>query len=114
MIEHVHCTYEAFDGKMFDDEDECLNYELNTLYKESGIRFITITPHIVEDLGSYPDDVYNMAMYVMIDRKKKEENERFVDCAIKYFGWALLEDLDLKSGRRRKYRMEMDKLVEIE
>ena len=112
MIEHIKtiAKYEAYDGKIFKDEDKCMRYELKKLYKESGIRFINATRPL-KNLN--PDTTYDTARYITIDRTKEEENKRFVDYANDMFGWCLLKDLDLEYGLGTKYRMEFDELVEI-
>lgn len=38
MTEHTIIWYEAFDGKMFKDDLDCMEHELDELYKKSGVR----------------------------------------------------------------------------
>lgn len=113
MTENTVTTYEAFDGKEFDDFMECLSYETNELYQKSGIRFMTSETEVVDKIGSCPDDAYNEAEYIKIDRTKKEENFKFINYAIRDLGWSLFSDNDFMFGIGTMYRMERTRLVEI-
>lgn len=109
MITHKKVTYESFDGKIFDDDLNCLNHELNESYERSGIRFVN------DDETAYmcnlTDDDYNNISYIVVDRTKKEENELFLKIAVEDFGWILLKDL--LNGNERKYQLTFDKLIPI-
>ena len=114
MKEHVEykLSYEAFDGKMFDNYEEGLDHELNELYKNSGIRFIDRLGNVIEHVEICRDETYNEADIITIDRSKKEENEKFVNTAIEELGWCLLEDLLYEKGNR--FRMVIDDLIPID
>lgn len=40
MKEHIIYKYEAFDGKMFDDKDECRNYEIAEKSKNATVTLL--------------------------------------------------------------------------
>lgn len=111
MIEHVTVQYEAFDGMMFDDMDDCLNYEFMLLYDKAGIKFTDARGCKIEYSKEDPDYMYNVAEYLIIDRTKKKENDRFIDWIHDNFGWCLLDDV--KNRSESKYRLLMDKVIPI-
>lgn len=108
MKEHIKVTYEAFDGKMFNDQTECLDYELNELYKRSGIRFLYEDGSVAKTLDEHS---YNMADFIDIDRSKEKENKAFVDCVYDQFGWVLLREI--YNDDHKKYRLDITKAVPI-
>ena len=81
--EHTISWYEASDGKIFTDEMECYNHELNLLYKNSGVSFY-IGKEKIEWLT---DESYNDMTDILIDRSKAEENKALQQFLYKNYGW---------------------------
>ena len=108
MKEHVTITYEAFDGKMFDDRMACLDYELNELYKRSGIIFWDADWNAIDTLD---DHAYNQAEFVTIHREKEKENKEFIDCVYDQFGWVLMREI--YNDNHEKYKLSVSKAVPI-
>lgn len=116
MKEIVTVKYEAFDGKIFDEEIACLEHELKKYYDDCGIRFLDADEEKMDfepDMFNI-DYVYNTATYITIDREKEKENKLFVDYAVDIFGWILLKDLDLEFGLGTIYKMDQNELAEID
>ena len=109
MIEHIEVTYWAFDGTIFEDEMECLAYEMNLLYEKSGVRFTHKNGKEFKRIDI--ENSYDSAYGVKIDRSKDKENEIFISTAIKYCGWTLLDSI--KSGSTTKYRFDFDKVIPL-
>ena len=89
MKQHEIVWYESDDGKMFTDQDSCMEHEAKQLYADSGVRFYTMDWKPVP-FETESDWTYNNADYVVIDRSK--ENKKFVDFMYDYFGWCLLKE----------------------
>ena len=89
MKEHTISWYEADDGKIFTDEMECYEYELNLLYKKSGVSFY-IGKERIEWLT---DDSYNDMTDVFIDRTKIDENRSFYQFIHDNYGWRYVEEV---------------------
>lgn len=111
MIEHVTVQYEAFDGTMFDDDDECLAYEFKLLYDKAGIRFIDANGRTIEYSKEDPDNMYDAAEYIIIDRSKEKENDRFIDWIHNNYGWCLLDDV--KNRSENMYRLTISEAIPI-
>lgn len=90
MKEHNITWYESEDGKIFNDEMDCIRHEAKLLYENSGVRFYRHDWSEI-DFIVYNDYTYNICDYVVIDRKNKN-SERFVDFVNDNFGWCLLKD----------------------
>ena len=90
MKKHDITWYESEDGKIFLDEEDCIDHEAKLLYENSGIRFYR---HDWSKIEFVPEDdyTYNECDYVVIDRKNKN-SKRFVDFVHDNFGWCLLKD----------------------
>lgn len=88
MKEHTISWYEADDGKIFLDEMECYEYELNLLYKKSGVSFF-INRERIEWLT---DDSYNDMTDILIDRTKVNENRAFYQFVHDNYGWCYVEE----------------------
>lgn len=80
MKEVVTYKYIAVDGKEFDNEFECADYELKILYKESGFRFYQGET----EFKKYSPDIVEIATRMTIDRSKEKENEAFANM---YYDW---------------------------
>lgn len=76
----MEIVYKASDGKLFDDEDECIDYERNIL-----------TPHTfkVWDVNGNPlpnnNDSYGKAFYLNIE--SEDEFEDVIE-EFSYYGWS--------------------------
>ncbi len=81
--EHTISWYEASNGKIFTDEMECYNYELNLLYKNSGVSFYADK----EKIEWLTDESYNDMTDIMIDRSKAEENKALQQFLYENYGW---------------------------
>lgn len=112
MKKHIRVYYEAFDGMIFDDKDDCLNHEFMLLYDKAGIKFMHMLGGPVHFLEEDPDFIYNAADYIIIDRTKKEENDRFIDWVHKNFGWILLDTV--KNRFETKYRLTMNAAIPVD
>lgn len=112
MKELVSIRYEAFDGTNFEDCIECCKYEIVQYYERSGIRFRNAKGRVMKITKDDPDNTYNTASFITIDRTKEKVNEEFIDAANELYGWCLLEDL--RNGSGKKYRMHTFRLEEIE
>lgn len=70
MEQIIIYKYQANDGKMFDDEDECLRYELEQTVNNS--RFVIYNAYGEEmnilDVGA--DDALNNAEYVTVESEE--------------------------------------------
>lgn len=91
MTEKTVTTYIAVDGKEFDDEMACGTYELNLLYRASGIRLFIGRKEVKEFSGD-DIDVENYATSMTIDRSKKAENDAFMDFYRHWSGCCYLVD----------------------
>ena len=115
MKEHISSWYESFDGKRFESEDDCMTYELNELYKKSGVQLYTEDMRLIENLDIFGDDdgmdSYNCTEYVIIDRLKEKENREFCDLVHLYCGWCLIEEAIEAKGT--KYKLELTEIKEV-
>ena len=91
MKEHTISWFESDDGKIFMDEMECYNYELNVLYRKSGVVFY-IRDKRVDSIDTEDDRTYNDMTDIFIDRSKTEENEAFYKFMHDNYGWCLVEE----------------------
>ena len=87
MTEHSITWYESTDGMIFKDEDKCIEYELNLLYKRSGVGFYIGDTRVNWITVDENDSIYNAMTDIFIDRSKTEENEAFYNFVHDYFGW---------------------------
>lgn len=94
MREHTISWYEANDGRIFLDEMECCNYELNLLYKKSGVSFY-IGKERIEWLT---DDSYNDMTDIFVDHTKAAENKALYDFLRDNYGWCYVEDVLERPG----------------
>lgn len=90
MTEHVIRWWEAEDGKMFQNDMDCMAYELNLAYKKSGVKFY-IGDKRVDTIETENDKTYNEITDIYIDRSKEEENREFCFLVRHYYGWSLIE-----------------------
>lgn len=117
MTEHVIRWWEAEDGKIFTDDMECIDYELNLAYKKSGVQFY-IGDKKVDEIITEKDRTYNEITDIFIDRSKEEENSEFNFYVQHYYGWSLIEDAINGSGTHYKFAEGdivdcMSKIVEV-
>lgn len=91
MTEHSITWYESEDGKIFVDEMECLDHELNLLYKKSGFTFY-VGESKVKEIETEDDKTYNEMTDIYIDRSKKEENDKFIDLLHYNYGWCYIDE----------------------
>lgn len=104
MIEHVKITFETIDGKIFDDADEAWLHEHEVVYKKSGFRFYNNDRKLIRDI----EKCYNDASYFTIDHSKIQENKRFIDMAVLYYGWGFPHDV-LKKTEVKRYKYDKEK-----
>ena len=109
MKKHEVYWYESEDGKIFTDEDECMNHEAKILYGQSGVRFYKDDWSPIE-FKTDNDYAYNNADCVVIDRTN-ENNKRFVDYMNDNFGWCLLKDAYDMDGDT--FVLEMTKVTPV-
>lgn len=76
----VTYTYEAFDGKVFTDEDECRDYELA---KKSENVELTLLNHKLETLPNSADG-FTSAMFIIVN---KQEDIEFVKELAEEYGY---------------------------
>lgn len=91
MKEHNITWYESDDGKIFQDENECYEYELNLLYQKSGVDFY-INKEKIQWIDTKEDNAYNDMTDIVIDRSKADENKSFLDFLHNNYGWCLIEE----------------------
>ena len=91
MLKHEIVWYESNDGKLFVDENECMEHEAKLLYIESGVRFYSHDWKPIEFIVK-DDWSYNNADYIVIDRTREKENKLLVDCLYNNFGWCLVKE----------------------
>ncbi len=91
MREHTISWYESNDGKIFQDASECCEYELNLIYKNSGIDFY-IGKEKIQKIDTKDDNAYNEMTDIIIDRSKAEENKTFVDFLYSNYGWCFIKE----------------------
>ncbi len=115
MKEHISSWYESFDGKRFESEDDCMMYEVNEIYKKSGVRLYTKGMRLIENLNIFENDdgidSYDCTEYVVIDRSKEKENKEFCELVHLYCGWYLIEEAIEAKGT--KYKLEMTEIKEV-
>ena len=112
MKKHIVIWYEAKDGKTFNSELDCMEYELNLLYKESGVRLYDESNRLIEKLDVYHDSSYNLCKYITIDRTKENENRIFKEMLRYICGWILIEEAIDDNGA--KYELDWNELTKIE
>lgn len=91
MITHTVSWYESEDGEIFADFDECLEHDVNVLYKNSGVKFY-IGDKLIENLTIEDDRSYNEMTDIFIDREKEEENQAFLESVHYDLGWCSVQD----------------------
>lgn len=83
MKEHTVTWYESEDGKIFQDECECLMHETQKLYEQCGIRFYKGRKLIKKLEPIHNDfcyeDTFDEATRMTIDRSKKDINDKFIE-----------------------------------
>lgn len=116
MTEHVVIWYESKDGKRFDSELECAEYEINLLYKESGVRLYDESDQLIDELYVESDDhrnsSYDLCSYVVIDRSKEKENSILKAALNEWYGWCLIEEAI--NGDGTKYKLNWTNIERIE
>ena len=113
MKKHTVIWYEAKDGKTFDSELDCMEYEVNLLYKESGVRLYDESNRLIEKLDVCHDSIYyNLCKYITIDRTKEKENEIFKKAIDYVCGWILIEEAI--DGDGKKYAIGWNEIMKIE
>ena len=70
MKEIVTYTYEAFDGKIFEDEDECREYEIKEKAKTISL---TILDHKWSVLDNNKEESYENAFALIVNKKEDIE-----------------------------------------
>jgi len=94
MKEHSVTWYESEDGEIFTDEMECIDHELNVLYKKSGARFYK-NGVLMDELN---DDSYDEVTDISIDRSLAKENDALYHFIHVNYGWCYVEDALEDSG----------------
>ena len=70
MKEIVTYTYEAFDGKIFEDEDECREYEIKEKAKTISL---TMLDHKWSVLDNNKEESYENAFALIVNKKEDIE-----------------------------------------
>ena len=91
MREHVVTWYESDDGKIFQDEMECVEYELNNLYHNSGVTFYCGRKKI-KNIITKDDKTYVDLSAIRINREKAAENEAFRKYLYYNYGWCMVDE----------------------
>ena len=81
MKEIITRTYEAFDGKIFTDEDECRDYELT---KKAESLELTLLDYKLETLPNSADG-FESAMFLIVN---KQEDIDFIKTIAEEYGYS--------------------------
>ena len=111
MTKHHIIYYTSDDGMIFDNEEECYNYELQKLYEKSGVRLYE-NGHVIEKLDfDTHNNSYDIADEIQIDREKANENMAFANELNNCYGWSLI--FDAVHGTADRYQLYYDSIKEI-
>ena len=114
MKEHTISWYEATDGKLFENEMEAYDHELNVLYKMSGVIFY-IGGNKVDRIETSDEKTYNEITDIYIDRSKAKENEAFYKFLNENYGWNDIEEALEGMGTHYRFgNSPFDSIQEVE
>ena len=113
MTEHVVTWFESEDGKIFKDEMECIDYELNLLYEKSGVR-IWVGDEKVDKIITEDDKTYNDFTDIYIDRSKEYENAKFGKFVYDNYGWLYIPEAIEGDGTHYRFNESDESFVKVE
>ena len=89
MEEIVIYKYQANDGKMFDDQDECLRYELEQTIKNTGMVIKDAYGEAFNLIDDGVDDALNNAAYVIL---KTDDDVEAYNSLCEYYGYQNIKE----------------------
>lgn len=115
MEEIVIYKYKANDGTMFDDEDECLRYEMEQTIKNTGMVIKDAYGEAFNLIDDGVDDALNNAAYVIL---KTDDDVEAYNSLCEYYGYQNIKEpgnwyYDNDEDKWMKFNDLVDKVNEM-